>query len=117
MDTSNLIGIYIFLVIAWYVLLIIGNLKMFKKAGKPAILAIIPIVNFFVLVDAVTGGKWYKGFWIIVPIADIIFLIKLSIKTAKCYGFGVGMGILNLFFSGITHIIMGFSSNPFTVVE
>lgn len=117
MNTANptiLIGV---MSAIWYILLIIGNLKMFKKAGKPAILAIIPVINFFVLVDAVTGGKWYKGFWIIVPIADIIFLIKLSIKTAKCYGFGAGMGILNLFFSGLTHIIMGFSSNPFIVEE
>lgn len=117
MDISNVILLPPFLALVWYVLVIVGGFKMFKKANKPAILAIIPVVNFFVLVDAVTDGKWYKGFWMLVPIVDIVFLIKFSIKTAKCYGFSVGFGILTLFFPFVCSLIMGFSSNRFSVVD
>lgn len=117
MGNSNIIALSSFLTLAWYVLVIVGGFKMFKKANKPAILAIIPVVNFFVLVDAVTDGKWYKGLWMLVPIVDIVFLVKLSIKTAKCYGFSTGFGILTLFFPFVCSLIMGFSSNRFAVVE
>ena len=117
MGISNVILLPSLLALVWYVLVIVGGFKMFNKANKPAILAIIPVVNFFVLVDAVTDGKWYKGFWMLVPIADIVFLIKFSIKTAKCYGFSVGFGILTLFFPFVCSLIMGFSSNRFAVVD
>ena len=110
MGISNVILLPSLLALVWYVLVIVGGFKMFKKANKPAILAIIPVVNFFVLVDAVTDGKWYKGFWMLVP-------IKFSIKTAKCYGFSVGFGILTLFFPFVCSLIMGFSSNRFAVVD
>ena len=92
MGISNVILLPSLLALVWYVLVIVGGFKMFKKANKPAILAIIPVVNFFVLVDAVTDGKWYKGFWMLVPIADIVFLFVCS-------------------------LIMGFSSNRFAVVD
>ena len=117
MNSSNMTMVMSIFALVWYVLIVIGNIKMFKKANKSAILAIIPVVNFFVLVDAVTNGKWYKGFWVVVPVANIIFMIKFSIKMAKCYGYGTGFGVLNFFFSGVTHIIMGFSDKPFEVVD
>ena len=44
-------------------------------------------------------------------------VLKFSIKTAKCYGFSVGFGILTLFFPFVCSLIMGFSSNRFAVVD
>lgn len=117
MDSSKISAIVGFLSIVWYVLVVTGSMKMFKKAGKPSILAIIPVVNFFVLVDAVTNGKWYKALWMLVPIADIVFLIKFSIKTAKCFGYGTGFGILNIFFPYICTLVMGFSDKQFYYTE
>ena len=81
MGISNVILLPSLLALVWYVLVIVGGFKMFKKANKP------------------------------------VFLIKFSIKTAKCYGFSVGFGILTLFFPFVCSLIMGFSSNRFAVVD
>lgn len=62
MGISNVILLPSLLALVWYVLVIVGGFKMFKKANKPAILAIIPVVNFFVLVDAVIDGNGIKDF-------------------------------------------------------
>ena len=117
MDSSKITALMSLFSLVWYVLIAVGYMKMFKKAGKSSIWALIPVVNFFVLVDAVTNGKWYKGLWMIVPIADIVFTIKFAIKTAKCYGYGTGFGILNIFFPYICALVMGFSDKQFFVTE
>ncbi len=115
MDSSKVTAVVGLPSIVWYVLIVIGSMKMFEKAGKSPILAIIPIVNFFVLVDAVTNGKRYKALWIIVPIADIVFLIKFSIKTAKCYGYGTGFGILSIFFRIFARLLRVFLISSFII--
>lgn len=98
--------------VAYYIMVIIGQFKLFAKAGKSPILAIIPIVNFIVLTKIVTGSG-IKALWMLVPIVDVIFYIKLNIKLAKSFGFGVGMGILSIFFFPIAGMIMGFSDNQY----
>ena len=51
MDTATIVGLltllgsYIFLVIAWYIILVIANWKIFTKAGEAGWKSIIPIYN------------------------------------------------------------------------
>lgn len=94
------------------VLALIGMFKIFKKAGKSPILAIIPIVNFFVMVDIVTG-KPVKGLWMFVPVANIVFLVKLYIGLAKSFGYDTGIGILTFFIAPVGYMIMGLGSNDY----
>lgn len=98
--------------LVYYILVIIGQFKIFEKAGKSPILAIIPIVNFIVLTKIVTGSG-IKALWMLVPIANIVFYIKFNLQLAKSYGFGVGMGVLSIFIFPIASIIMGFSNNRY----
>lgn len=88
------------------VIYLIGMAKLFGKAGKSKILAVIPIVNLFVLTGIVTG-KPVKALWSIIPIANIVFMIKLHLGVAKTFGYDKTMGILTIFFSPITFMIMG----------
>lgn len=104
--------IYYVVMLAYYVFVMIGQFKLFAKAGKSPILAIIPVVNFIVLTKIVTGSG-IKALWAIVPIANIVFYIKLNIQLARSYGYDVAMGILSIFFFPIACIIMGFSSNRY----
>ena len=55
MDTATIVGLltllgsYIFLVIAWYIILVIANWKIFTKAGEAGWKSIIPIYNSYVV--------------------------------------------------------------------
>ena len=92
MGISNVILLPSRLALVWYVLVIVGGFKMFKKANKPAILAIIPVVNFFVLVDAVTDGTWYKGFW-------MLWKHCLPVRSSEIFSNHEYPSIFSLFYS------------------
>lgn len=91
---------------------IIGLLKIFRKAGKTPILAIIPIVNFFVLTDIVFG-KPVKALWMLVPIVNILFLVRLLIGLAKSFGYPAIVGILMIFFGPIISAVIGLGNHEY----
>lgn len=67
MDTATIVGLltllgsYIFLVIAWYIILVIANWKIFTKAGEAGWKSIIPIYNSDVVYKISWKTMW---FWI-----------------------------------------------------
>lgn len=72
---------------------------LFKKAGKPAWAAFVPIYNTIVKLEII-GYKWYYIFalfasgvpWI-GPVITTLFNITSGIKLAKAYGRDVGFGV------------------------
>lgn len=98
--------------VALAILSIVGLAFIFKKAGKNPVLAIIPVVNFFVLTGIVTG-KPAKALLMLIPIVNLVFVIKLCFDLAKVFGYDAGMGILTVFFAPITYIIIGTSKNAY----
>lgn len=116
LDTNPALAwIIIILAIAIAVVVIIGQWKMFEKAGKPGWACIIPIYSSIVLAEI--GGKpiWMGlllslgGF---IPVVGIFVVLAFGIvigigvaeKFGKSQGFGVGCGLLG----GIFYSILGF---------
>ncbi len=93
-----------------YVLIAIALWRVFSKAGYPGILAIIPIVNVFVLVK-VAGYSAWMGLLYFIPIVNFIFAIVLAFKLGARFGKGGGFSFFLLFlFSVIGYFIIGYGS-------
>lgn len=78
MITSLLLGGSIFillLVIALYVVYVIGLWKLFKKAGKQGWEAIIPFYNTYVLVE-ISGLNWW--YFLIAISGTILGMLKIN---------------------------------------
>jgi hypothetical protein len=93
-----------------YVLSAIALWRVFSKAGYPGVLAIIPIVNVFILVK-VAGYSAWMTLWYIVPIANIIFAIFVALRLGARFGTGLAFSIFLLWlFPIIGYFILGFGS-------
>lgn len=96
--------------VVWYVILVIALWKIFTKAGYAGWLAIIPIVNAFVLVK-IAGFSAWMGLLYLIPIVNIIFHIIVSLRVGKGFGQGALFSIFLLWlFTAIGYLILGFGS-------
>lgn len=66
-----LIAVFSIIIIAFLVVLIVGLVKLFKKAGKPGWAAIIPFYNTYVLVE-IAGLNWW---YFLIAISGTIFSV------------------------------------------
>jgi hypothetical protein len=102
--------VWIILGLAWYILLVVALWKVFTKAGYPGWLAIIPIVNTFVLVK-IAGYSAWMGLLYLIPIVNIVFHIIVSLRIGKGFGQSTVFSIFLLWlFSAIGFLILGFGS-------
>ena len=114
--------------ILWLVLSIIGSWLLFRKAGRPGILSLIPGVNliveysicwswifgliFFLLIG---GANYLAGAEQTMPagtagiIAMILHWIE-SQKLARSFGKGFLYGLFLFFFDRFARVILGLSS-------
>lgn len=100
--------------IVWYVVVAIALWRVFTKAGYPGILAIIPIVNLFVLVKVAGYSAWMTLLYII-PIVNIVFSIFVAIRLGERFGKGGAFSFFLLWlFSVIGYLILGFGSASYT---
>ena len=116
--------ILIVLLIAFAVVLIIANWKMFKKAGKGGWECIVPVYGYWVLTE-IAGLEWW---WFLLAIADSILSIlgieylsgvanlvslfasfNIYYNIARRFNKDKGISVLAGIFSGIFILIFGFS--------
>ena len=91
-----------------YVLIAVALWRVFSKAGYSGILAIIPIVNIFVLVK-VAGYSAWMGLLYFIPIVNFIFAIVVAFKLGARFGKGGAFSFFLLFlFSVIGYFIIGY---------
>ena len=106
--TSWIVGVVL------YILVVVALWKVFSKAGWPGILAIIPIVNLFILVK-IGGMSAWLGLLYLIPIVNIVFGIIVALRVGR--GFGKG-GVFSFFllwlFSVIGYFIIGFGRATYT---
>ncbi len=96
--------------IAWYVIVAIALWRVFSKAGYPGILAIIPIVNLFVLVK-VAGYSAWMGLLYLIPVVNFIFSIFVAIRLGDRFGKGGGFSFFLLWLlAPIGYLILGFGA-------
>jgi hypothetical protein len=94
---------------AFFVLIIAGMWKMFEKAGQKGWLAVIPILNTYVLTRI--GGKeivWFILF--LIPCVNIIAVFVVSMGVARNFGKSDGYGIAMALLPFIFFPLLGFGS-------
>ncbi|MCW2287945.1 DUF5684 domain-containing protein [Leucobacter luti] len=100
--------------IIWYVVVAIALWRVFSKAGYPGILAIIPIVNIFVLVKVAGYSAWMTLLYVI-PIVGFIFSIFVAFRLGDRFAKG---GVFSFFLlwilSPIGYLILGFGGSRYT---
>lgn len=119
--------ILILLVIAIYIVYVIGLWKLFKKAGKQGWEAIIPFYNTYVLVE-IAGLNWW---YFLIAISGSIFsflnidgldiiasIATLAVRFFAFWNIGkkmkqnhVSIAILGTLFSPIMTMVLGLSKN------
>lgn len=119
---SNLITEQLFstssvlLSIIYYLVYAITMWKVFAKAGYPGILALIPIVNWIVLVKIAGMSGWLALLYLI-PIVGWIFSLVVAIKEGANFGKGGAFSFFLLWiFPFIGHLIIGFGSARYSKV-
>jgi hypothetical protein len=99
------LGIVIIFVIAYW--------TIFTKAGQPGWASLIPIYNAYVLLKIV-GRPWWWLLLFLVPIANFIVAIMLSIDLARSFGRSTLFGVVMLFFfSAIGVLILAFGDSRY----
>lgn len=111
---SALSGAPTVVMVIWYIILAIALWRVFSKAGYPGFLAIIPIVNIFILVKVAGYSAWMTLLYLI-PIVNIVFAIFVALRTGERFGKG---GVFSVFllwlFSAIGYLIIGFGSAQYS---
>jgi hypothetical protein len=86
------------------VLMIASMWKVFSKAGQPGWASLIPIYNLVVLLKVVDKPLWWLILFV-VPCANIIGWVLVSLalaeKFGKSAGFGIGLALLGVIFMPI----------------
>ena len=109
-----LLYLLIEMVLAVSVLLATGAWYMYEKAGEPGWASIIPIYNLIVMCRI--GGKpgWWVVMMLLVPIANIVFIIMLLNAIAKNFGKGPGFTVGLVFLQQIFCAILGYGGASYT---
>ena len=105
--------VVILLAFAATVLTIIGQWKMFKKAGAEGYISLIPVYN--VIKEMRLGGLpvywFFLNYCALIPIIGFVgplFLVFWkNIRLAKSFGKGAGTGVLLTFFPFVMYPVLG----------
>ncbi|MFI5139847.1 MAG: DUF5684 domain-containing protein [Sphingobacteriales bacterium] len=93
-------------------IVIIGQWKVYTKAGKPGWACIVPIYNLIVMLEIVGKPIWWI-FLFLIPCVNIIFMIWTLNLLSKSFGQGEGFTIGLLFLGFIFWPILGFGSSKY----
>lgn len=97
-----------------YVITAIALWRVFSKAGYPGILAIIPIVNVFMLVKVAGYSAWMTLLYLI-PIVNIVFSIFVAVRLGQRFDKGGAFSFFLLWlFWIIGYLILGFGSATYS---
>ena len=120
---ASLISTYSLIILAFYVLIIVAQWKIFTKAGQEGWKALIPIYNVVVLYKIIGLSPWLLLLYLlsVVPVVGWIISIALSIvstvKLAKAFNQSTAFIFGLLFLSPIFQMILGFGKSEYVGPE
>ena len=120
---ASLISTYSLIILAFYVLIIVAQWKIFTKAGQEGWKAIIPIYNVVVLYKIIGLSPWLLLLYLlsVVPVVGWIISVALSIvstvKLAKAFNQSTAFIFGLLFLSPIFQMILGFGKAEYVGPE
>ena len=94
------------------IIAIVSMWKLFTKAGKPGWAAIIPIYNILVMIEIAKKPWWYL-LLLLVPIANIVISIIITLDFVKAYGKDTGFAVLTIFFAPIMYPLLAFGDSKY----
>ena len=124
--------------LVYYVLQVIGDWMLFKKAGKKGWHSIIPILNVYDEYDICWKGSRGILFLIftgilnvglavqeqpfliaalIAAVSALLLEIKQSFKLARSFGHGFGFGLFLLIFDRLGRVILGLGKSQYVGKE
>lgn len=94
------------------ILLLVGNWRIYEKAGQPGWASIIPFVNIYFLLQIAKKPSWWLLLFLI-PFVNLVIIFIVNIEVAKNFGkstgFGVGLTLLSIIFVPI----LGFGDDKY----
>ena len=99
----SMVGVFaiLFVIAGWW--------KMFDKAAQPGWMALIPILNVYILLKIAGRPGWWLILYLI-PIVQIVVNIIVAIDLGKAFSKDTLYSLVLLFlFAPIGYIILGFS--------
>lgn len=94
-------------IIAWVVLTIVAEWKIFTKAGKEGWKSLIPVYNAYTMLQ-ILNMEPMLCFLTIIPGANFMLAIVMNVKLAKSFGKGTGFAIGLILLEPIFEMILGF---------
>ena len=105
---AGFFGFFLILcIIAWVVLTIVAEWKIFTKAGKEGWKALIPVYNAYTLLQ-ILNMEPMLCFLTLLPGANFMLAIVMNVKLAKSFGKGTGFAIGLILLEPIFEMILGF---------
>lgn len=89
---------FIFLFIIFQIIHFLGTFRLYKKAGRKPIEALLPIYNAFVLMKIINRPRWWV-FLLFIPIINLIMFPVIWVETARSFGKNITKDILLAVFS------------------
>lgn len=123
----GILGVMFLVIFIIAIFIIIGQWKLFTKAGEEGWKSLIPFYNQYTLCKIVGVSPW----WILIvvaiawlgvmiepvaalgTVASIYFKVLLSISLARSFGKSDGFGIMTIFFSPICYLILAFGDSKY----
>ncbi len=68
-----------------YVFHVLGTYKLYKKVGRKQWEVLVPIYNYYILIQIVGRPKWWM-LLLFVPVINNIILLVLYVNLVKCFG-------------------------------
>jgi uncharacterized membrane protein len=87
------LGVIIFIVSIFSIIMIIATWKLFTKAGKPGWASLIPIYRGIIFLEIIGKPIWWI-FLFLIPLVNIVFLIIAVNDLSKSFGKDIVMTLL-----------------------
>jgi hypothetical protein len=100
--------ILLVLYLAIVVAAVAGTWKTFTKANQPGWAAIIPLYNYYVMLEIGDNEWWWLLVIMFVPVVNLYGLYKLNDGVAKAFGQGLGFTLGLLFLPFVFLPLLGF---------
>ena len=107
--TSTASPLMSFVWLLMMVVILVGEVMIFKKAGRPWWAALIPIYNAYVLLQIVKKPGWWL-LLLFVPFVNFIIAIILMFELSKAFGKSTGFALGLIFLPFVFLLILGFGS-------
>ncbi len=91
---------------------LIATCILFVKAGEGWWKAIIPIYGTYILFKITWSSGWYF-LLLLIPVVNAVVMCVTEYRLARCFGKGALFGILSIFFSPVTRMILAFGSSDY----